>query len=317
MENTSFIEITNQYRQQKRHQNMFMSNCSLFLTFEHTTEQTTRLAILFILYHQYAALPLEQNPFLDFFLDLLSHSTSIEQHFIYCILEGSISNIAHYSPFEICNEPILPPIKKDVKRINTLKQKVTKLIDDPYTVILDDYIIELLSIASNRLLALSENEALRKEKLSNYPLSDIILPHQLPQLVNLNQFLAFDTVPLLLQSKNKDDYLDAILSSPVTSQSIEIMYHALVHQKASLSSEFIHHYISNSIRSCDQLEEGPKQDKQVKQVARFIQSLLEQGIIHMADYFVEVQAFCVSFMRIKGVAQLFRLASNEARQWNT
>lgn len=37
MENTSFIEITNQYRQQKRHQNMFMSNCSLFLTFEHTT----------------------------------------------------------------------------------------------------------------------------------------------------------------------------------------------------------------------------------------------------------------------------------------
>lgn len=37
MENTSFIEITNQYRQQKRHQNMFISNCSLFLTFEHTT----------------------------------------------------------------------------------------------------------------------------------------------------------------------------------------------------------------------------------------------------------------------------------------
>ncbi|KAG1172315.1 hypothetical protein G6F71_006462 [Rhizopus microsporus] len=276
MENTSFIEITNQYRQQKRHQNMFISNCSLFLTFEHTTEQTIRLAILFILYHQYAALPLEQNPFLDFFLDLLSHSTSIEQHFIYCILEGSISSIAHYSPFEICNEPILPPIKKDVKRINALRQKVTKLIDDPYTVILDDHIIELLSIASNRLLALSENEALRKENLSNYPLSDIILPHQLPQLVNLNQFLAFDTVPLLLQSKNKDD-----------------------------------------IRSCDQLEEGPKQDKQVKQVVRFIQSLLEQGIIHMADYFVEIQAFCVSFMRIKGVAQLFRLASNEARQWNT
>jgi hypothetical protein len=64
------------------------------------------------------------------------------------------------------------------------------------------------------------------------------------------------------------------------------------------------------------LEDGLIKDKQVKQVAKFIQSLLEQDIISMAEYFVEIQAFCVSYMKIKGVVQLFRLASNEARQIN-
>ncbi|KAI9280773.1 hypothetical protein BY458DRAFT_430423 [Sporodiniella umbellata] len=67
------------------------------------------------------------------------------------------------------------------------------------------------------------------------------------------------------------------------------------------------------IRSCDILE-GVKKDKQVRQVAGLIHSLLKEKVISMADYFVEIQTFCVSFMRIKGVVQLFRLASIEARQ---
>jgi hypothetical protein len=81
----------------------------------------------------------------------------------------------------------------------------------------------------------------------------------------------------------------------------------------NLSQEFLHYFISNSIRSCDELQDNTK-DRQVKQVARFIQSLLEKKIIPMRDYFIEIQSFCISYMKLKGVANLFRLASHEAQQ---
>jgi hypothetical protein len=34
----------------------------------------------------------------------------------------------------------------------------------------------------------------------------------------------------------------------------------------------------------------------------------------MRDYFVEIQSFCISYMKLKGVANLFRLASQEANK---
>ncbi|CAO3662949.1 unnamed protein product [Rhizopus stolonifer] len=266
----SFSEIFKQLKQPVS----FTTCCSLFLNFQHSKSQESRLVILYILYSHYANLPLEQNPFLDFFLNLLENGTTIERH---CI-------------------------------------DLTRLIDDPTVIILNDAIVELLSkTVTNRTLTLSEHEALSKEKLSDYPLEDYIQPNQLPSLIEFNQFLAFDILPLLLKSDQKPRYLQAILDTNVTSQSIETIHHILVHRKMNLSQDFIHYYISNSIRSCEQLE-GLKRDKQVKQVARFIQSLLEEKVIVMTEYFIEIQAFCISFMRIKGVVQLFRLASNEARQ---
>ena len=44
-------------------------------------------------------------------------------------------------------------------------------------------------------------------------------------------------------------------------------------------------------------------------MARFIQSLLEKKMIPMSDYVVEIQAFCVSYMKLKSVVDLFRLVS--------
>jgi hypothetical protein len=41
---------------------------------------------------------------------------------------------------------------------------------------------------------------------------------------------------------------------------------------------------------------------------------VEKNIIPMTDYFIEIQAFCVSYMKLKGVTNLFRLASNEAQK---
>jgi hypothetical protein len=78
-----------------------------------------------------------------------------------------------------------------------------------------------------------------------------------------------DLVPGLLESTNATQYLKTLLDTPVTINSLEVIHHVLANKKIALSQEFLHYYISNSIRSCDQLtEQGPitKRDRQVKQV---------------------------------------------------
>lgn len=100
-------------------------------------------------------------------------------------------------------------------------------------------------------------------------MTQCIQPHQLPCLIDLNQFLAMDVVPLLLDTTFATQYLESLLIAPVTINSLEVIYYVLVNKKMPLSQEFLHYYISNSIRSCDQLtEQGPvtKRDRQVKQV---------------------------------------------------
>ncbi|KAI8975595.1 hypothetical protein BDF20DRAFT_822731, partial [Mycotypha africana] len=142
-----------------------------------------------------------------------------------------------------------------------------------------------------RSLTLSENELLRNEfNLSkNYPLTDLIPPAELPNLINLNQFLALDIASELFNSRYAYLYLQSILESPITTNSIEVIHHV--------------------IRSCDQAPNGLKKDRQVKQVTRFIHSLLEKNIIPLSEYMIEIQAFCVTYMKVGGVANLFQSIS--------
>lgn len=101
-------------------------------------------------------------------------------------------------------------------------------------------------------------------------MTNSITPQQLPNLINLNQFLALNVVPLLLRSNFTNMYLQALLEAPVTINSLEVVHHILV-SNIQISQEFLHYYISKSIRSCDELEEGPKRDRQVKQVIYKVQ----------------------------------------------
>lgn len=65
---------------------------------------------------------------------------------------------------------------------------------------MDEKIASLLGNACTRRFTLKENELLRMEqKLSDYPLTQMIPPEQLNGLIELNQFSALSIVPLLLQ----------------------------------------------------------------------------------------------------------------------
>ncbi|KAI8384004.1 hypothetical protein BD560DRAFT_384591, partial [Blakeslea trispora] len=307
-ENSTFPEIYASFclEQERDHQDGFTAACSVFLQYAHAQKQATRLSILYILYRHYTSLPLDRNPFLSFFLELVDTlpNDSLEQHFLFCILEQNLPTLESILPHALTITQ-LPSVTKNQPLIDVLQQRVTRLIDDPDLVVLDPHIQQLLMEASERTLTLSENELLSHERLIDY--INMISPYQLSRLMDLNQFVAMEIVPLLL--KTNPSYLQALVIAPVSMNSIEVMHHILVN-RMSLPQDFLHQFISNSIRACDQLEDSPKRDRQVKQVARFIQSLLEKNIISIADYVVEIQAFCVSYMKLKSVVHLFRLVSN-------
>jgi CII-binding regulator of phage lambda lysogenization HflD len=107
--------------------------------------------------------------------------------------------------------------------------------------------------------------------------------------------------------ENLPAHHSALANMDISLHSMEVVYKLATFHK--IHSEFLHVFVMGLFSRCGSSSKkilGGREEKLVRLVAIFIQNLIQNDIIHVED-FVEIQAFCIEFSKVREVQMLFKL----------